>query len=440
MSGETIALLMLPAVAAGIFLGFPVFAVLAGVSLILGFIGWGPVVFDQMMSRSFWVLMSDTLPAVPLFVFMGCLMERAGIAERAFGILQIAIGPLRGSIAIATVFLCTLFAAGTGIVGAPVTVMGMLALPAMMRRHYDIPLATGSILAGGTLGILIPPSIMLIIYGPLAGISVARLFTAGLIPGLVLSGLYMGYILVRCTVNPSLGPSLPKEERDMPLGHMLLLVVRDMMPFFLVIIAVLGSIIGGLAAPTEAASVGVVCAFGLALGYRGLTWARFKEAVFETTAVSAFILTITIAASIFTGVFLALGGGDAITGFLLGLPLGRYGLLTVILLIVFILGFFVDWIAILLICVPIFGPLVPMLGFDPLWFALLFAVCLQTSFLTPPFAVSIFYLKGVAPPEVQLGQIYRGVIPFVALQLIGLALCIIFPQIILWLPHLVYGA
>jgi len=439
MESGTLALLMLAFVGAGIFLGFPVFAVLAGISLIVGLIGWGPVVFDQMVSRTFWVLMNDTLPAVPLFVFMGCIMERAGIAEKAFGILQVALGPVKGSIALATVLLCTLFAAGTGIVGAPVTVMGLLALPAMMRRGYDIPLATGSILAGGTLGILIPPSIMLILYGPLAGLSVARLFTAGIMPGLVLSVLYLLYIGIRCALRPQMGPALPPEERAMPKLKLFTLIIADMFPFFLIIVAVLGSIIMGLAAPTEAAAVGAVCGVILAAAYRQLTWKSFKEAAYETITVSAFILTITIGASIFTGVFLALGGGNVITNFLLGLPLGPYGILAVILFIVFILGFFIDWIAILLICIPIFAPIVPTLGFDPLWFALVFAVCLQTSFLTPPFAVSIFYLKGVAPPSVELSQIYKGVIPFITLQLVGLALVVIFPQIILWLPGIVYG-
>lgn len=439
MESGTLAISMLAFVAVGIFLGFPVFAVLAGVSLIVGFIGWGPVVLDQMVSRTFWVLMNDTLPAVPLFVFMGCIMERAGIAEKAFGILQVALGPVKGSMALATVLLCTLFAAGTGIVGAPVTVMGLLALPAMMRRGYDIPLATGSILAGGTLGILIPPSIMLILYGPLAGLSVARLFTAGIMPGLVLSALYLAYISIRCILRPQMGPALPPEERAMPKLKLFTLIVADMFPFFLIIVAVLGSIIMGLAAPTEAAAVGAVCGVLLTAAYRRLNWKTIKEAAYETITVSAFILTITIGASIFTGVFLALGGGNVITDFLLGLPLGPYGILAVILFIVFILGFFIDWIAILLICIPIFAPIVPMLGFDPLWFALVFAVCLQTSFLTPPFAVSIFYLKGVAPPGVELTQIYKGVIPFVTLQLVGLALVVIFPQIILWLPGIIYG-
>jgi tripartite ATP-independent transporter DctM subunit len=369
---------------------------------------------------------------------MGCIMERAGIAERAFGILQIALGPLRGSIALATVFLCTLFAAGTGIVGAPVTVMSLLALPAMMKRGYNIPLATGSILAGGTLGILIPPSIMLILYGPLAGISVARLFTAGIVPGLVLSGLYLTYIIIRCYIQPHAGPSLPRDERAMPILRLIFSVVTGMVPFFLIIVAVLGSIIMGLAAPVEAAAVGATCGVILAITYRRFSWNSLKESVYATIRISSMILIIAVGASIFVGVFLALGGGDMITRFLMGLPFGPYGVLGVIMFIIFIMGFLIDWIAILLIFIPIMAPIMPELGFDPLWFALVFAVCLQTSFLTPPFAVSIFYLKGVAPPEVQLTDIFKGVIPFVTLQLIGLTLVIIFPQIILWLPSIVY--
>jgi len=439
MESETLALLMFAGVMIGIFSGFHVAFVLAGVALIFGLVGWGTLVLDQMISRSFWVLANDALPAVPLFVFMGCLMERAGIADKAFRILQIALGPVRGSVALATVFLCTLFAAGTGIVGAPVTVMGLLALPVMMKRNYDLPLATGSILAGGTLGILIPPSIMLIIYGPLASLSVARLFTAGIFPGLVLSGLYMGYIAIRCYFQPKAGPSLPPEERRMPPLQVLTSVITGMLPFFLIIVAVLGSIIMGLAAPVEAAAVGVFGGLILSVIYRQFTWQRLKEAVYETVKVSSMILIVTMGASIFSGVFMALGGGELVMRFLQSLPFGSMGVLMVILAIVFIMGFFVDWIAILLILIPIVTPVLPELGFDPLWFALVFAVCLQTSFLTPPFAPSIFYLKGVAPPEVQLSHIFKGVIPFVFLQLIGLALVIIFPQIILWLPGVVYG-
>ena len=429
---------MLAAVAVGIFLGFPIFGVFAGVSLIFGLVGWGTVVCDQMISRSFWILMNDALPAVPVFVFMACLLRRSGIAERAFGILQIALGSLRGSVAIATVLLSTLFAAATGIVGAGVTVMSMLALPIMLERKYDVPLATGSILAGGTLGILIPPSVMLILYGPLADISVARLFTGAMMPGLVLSALYLLYIIIRCVKNPLLGPPLPLAQRMMPKVEIFTSIIRYLLPFIFVIVAVLGSIIFGVASPTEAASVGAVAALILTAVYRKLRWQSFKDSVYETITISTFILTITLMSTIFTGVFLALGGGDVIRNFLLGLPFGRYGVLAVILAIVFVLGFFLHWIAILLIFIPIFAPLVPMLGFNPLWFAVVFAVCLQTSFLTPPFAISIFYLKGVAPPSVKVTQIYKGVIPFVILQLIGLTLTITFPQIVLWLPGIVY--
>lgn len=439
MEPETLAILMFVAVMIGIFSGFHIAFVLAGIGLIFGYIGWGQLVFSQMVSRTAWIMMNDALPAVPLFVFMGCVMERSDIAERAFGILQVAFGSLRGAIALATVFLSTLFAAGTGIVGAPVTVMGLLALPAMMRRNYDIPLATGSILAGGTLGILIPPSIMLILYGPLAGISVARLFTAGIMPGALLSGLYLSYILIRCYIQPQAGPSLPPEERAMPVMKLLISVMTGMLPFFLIIVAVLGSIIMGIAAPVEAAAVGATFGILLALAYRKFNWSSLKDSVYSTIRISTMVLIIAVGASIFVGVFMALGGGDVITRLLLGLPFGPYGILAVMMFIIFLMGFLIDWIAILLIFIPIFAPIVPTLGFDPLWFALVFAVCLQTSFLTPPFAVSIFYLKGVAPPEVELTDIFKGVMPFITLQLIGLALVIAFPQIILWLPGIVYG-
>ena len=429
---------MFVAVMICIFAGFHVAFCLAGVGLIFGFFFWGDVVCYQIVSRAGWVLMNDCLPAVPLFVFMGCIMERAGVAEKAYGMLQVVLGPLKGSLALATVVLCTLFAAGTGIIGAPVTVMTILALPAMMRRKYDVPLATGTIIAGGSLGILIPPSIMLILYGPLAGISVAKLFTAGIMPGLVLSGLYLAYISIRCSIQPHIGPSLPPEERAMPLLKLFLGIITSMVPFFAIIIAVLGSIILGFAAPTEAAAVGATCGVLLTIAYGRFNWQNLKDSVYTTIRISSMVLIVTVGATIFVGVFLALGGGDMIERTLLALPFGPIGVLIVIMFIVFILGFFIDWIAILLILIPTLAPIIPILGYDPLWFALVFAVCLQTSFLTPPFAVAIFYLRGVAPPEVKITDIFKGVIPYVFLQLTGLGLCIAFPQIILWLPGIVY--
>jgi len=439
MDSGILALLMFAITAGGVFLGFPVFAVLMGTAFIVGLIGWGPVVIDQMVYFGFGVLMNDALPAVPLFVFMGSMLDKSGIAERSFKLMQILFGPVKGSVALATLALCTLFAAGTGIVGASVSIMGLLALPVMIRRKYDPGIATGTILAGGTLGILIPPSIMLVLYGPLAGLSVARLFTAALFPGLLLSSLFFFYILIRCFLKPSLGPALPPEERRMPAKQLAYLLLTDLIPFLFTIIAVLGSIIFGFASPTEAASVGCVGALVLAALHKKVDLANFKAAAYETLTTSAFILQITISANIFCGVFLALGGGDVITSILTGLPFGPYAVLFIILLIIFLMGFFIEWIAILLIFIPIITPVIPTLGFDPLWFAVVVCVCLQTAFLTPPFATSIFYLKGVAPPEVKLQDIYKGVIPFVVLQLTGLVICILFPQLILWLPNFIYG-
>jgi tripartite ATP-independent transporter DctM subunit len=439
MDTGILALLMFAINAGGVFLGFPVFAVLMGTAFLVGSIGWGTAVIDQMMYFGFGVLMNDALPAVPLFVFMGSMLDKSGIAERSFRLMQILFGSVKGSVALATLALCTLFAAGTGIVGASVSIMGLLALPVMIKRKYDPALASGTILAGGTLGILIPPSIMLVLYGPLAGLSVARLFAAAILPGLLLSSLFFFYIFIRCLLKPSLGPALPPEERTMPGKQLAYLLVTDLIPFLFTIIAVLGSIIFGFASPTEAASVGCVGAMVLAALHKKINLTNFKEAAYETLTTSAFILQITISANIFCGVFLALGGGDMIASILTGLPLGAYGVLFIILLIIFLMGFFIEWIAILLIFIPIITPVIPTLGFDPLWFAVVVCVCLQTAFLTPPFATSIFYLKGVAPPEVKLQDIYKGVVPFVGLQLTGLVICILFPQLILWLPNLIYG-
>lgn len=434
MDSELIALLMFLFLAVGIFLGFPIFAVLAGVSLIGGLIGWGPVVFGQMFLRTWSTMKNDALPAVPLFVFMGCFMEASGIAEKAYESLRIALGPLKGALALTTILICTLFAAATGIVGASVTTMGLIALPSMMKYKYNIPLATGSILAGGTLGILIPPSVMLILYGPLASLPVPALFTAAILPGLLLSALYFLYIFILCQLHPEFGPPLPPEERILSKSKIFSMVAINVLPFILLIVVVLGSIIVGATSPTEAASIGAVGAIVLALAYRGVTWEKIKYSVYETMIVSSFVLLITVAANIFGGVFLALKGGELIMKFLFSLPIGSYGILIVILVCIFIMGFFLDWIPILLIFIPVVTPMIPKLGFDPLWFGILVAVCLQAAFLTPPFATSIFYLKGIAPIEVELVDIYRGVVPFVILQLIGLIICIVFPKVVLWLP------
>jgi len=430
---------MFAALFVGVLTGFPIAFVLGGLGLIFGFFGWGPPVIDQIVSRTYWVMNNDTFPAVPLFVFMGCVLERSGFIDKLFEDMRLAMGPLRGSLALATNIVATIFAAATGIVGAPVTVLGLVALPPMLKHGYDKALATGVILAGGTLGILIPPSIMLIIYAPMAQLSIAKMFAAAFLPGFLLSGLYLTYIIIRCYLQPHLGPSLPKEERVISPIRLLGRLSVSLLPTALLVLAVLGSILLGLAAPTEAAAVGATMGLLLGLAYRRLTWQNFKESVYTTLRVSSMILIIAVGASIFTGVFMRLGGGRMIEEVLLGLPVGPIGITIIVMGAIFIMGMFLDWVGILLVFVPVLSPIIITLGFDPLWFAMVICVTLQTSFLTPPFAVSIFYLKGVAPPEVKITDIYKGVIPFISLQLIGLALCIIFPQIILWLPGLLYA-
>jgi len=438
LAPEVLAISMFGSVLLGIFTGFPIAFILAAIGLLFGYLGWGPQVVSQMISRTFWVMNNDTFPAIPLFVFMGCLLERSGVIDRLFADLRMALGPLRGSLALATMLVCTIFAAATGIVGASVTVMGLIALPAMLKYGYDKQLASGTILAGGTLGILIPPSIMLIIYGLMAQLSIAKMFAGAIVPGLVLSALFSSYIGLRCLFQPHLGPPMPKEERTVPPLQLIKKLTISLIPTAFLILAVLGSILFGLAAPTEAAAVGATGALLISLVYRSLGWQAFKDSVITTMKVSSMILIIAVGASIFTGVFLRMGGGKVIEQVLIGLPVSPLIIVALILFFIFIMGMFLDWVGILLIFVPIIHPALPSLGLDPLWFALVVCVTLQTSFLSPPYAVSIFYLKGVSPPEVRISHIYKGVIPFLLLQLTGVSLCIVFPQIVLWLPSLLY--
>lgn len=438
MDPQLLAILMFVVLLIGILTGFPLAFVLLGTGLFFGLLGWGVPVFDQMVSRTYGIMTNDALVAVPLFIFMGYMMERSGIADGLFDTLQQIFGALKGSLALATVVLGTILAATTGIVGASVTMMGLLTLPSMLKRGYDVPLSTGTILAGGTLGVLTPPSIMLILYGPMAGLSIARLFAATIIPSLILAGLYMAYIAIRCILQPELGPALPASERNIPPGQLIRRFATTLFPPLALILAVLGSIFFGLAAPTEAAAMGGFGAAILCAVYRKLSWDNLRQTVYLTLRTSAMILILTVGATVFTGVFLALGGGSLIEGFLLGMELPQAGVLIIVMLMVFILGMFVDWIAILLILIPILNPVVRTLGFDPLWFAMVVCINLQMSYLTPPFAYSIFYLKGVAPPKVEVVQIYKGAIPFVFLQMIGLILVIVFPDLVTWLPTVIY--
>ncbi len=436
-SPEILLMILFVGLIIGLAIGFPVPFVMLGISLIVGVMGAGSGFFHMMILRVFETMENYILAAIILFVYMGIMLERSGAAERLFSSTHILLGGLRGGLALAAVAVCTVMAAATGIMGAPVIIMGLFALPEMLKRGYDRALSAGTICAGGTLGILIPPSIMLVVYGPMAGVSVGRLFMAAILPGLTLSGLYGIYIILRCFLRPELGPALPPEQRALPVGKKLLMIVTSMFPTLFLILAVLGTIFFGVAAPTEASAVGAFASILLALSYRKLNWKTFRDSVYQTLRISSMIMLIVAAAFVFTGTFMLVGGGDLVKDFLLGLPIGRWGILAIMMAAFFIFGLFMEWVGIVPILVPIFTPIIGELGFDPLWAAMLFCVTMQTSFLTPPMAPALFYIKGVAPRGVDFGKhIVAGTMPFVVLQLVGVAFLAIFPQLALWLPSL----
>ncbi|MFC1931280.1 TRAP transporter large permease subunit [Chloroflexota bacterium] len=437
ISPELVTLIMLGGVVVGVFIGYPLAIPIGAVGLICGFLLFGTATFDILYTRLFALLQSYVLLAVPLFVFMGIMLERSGIAEKMYEALFLWLSGLRGGLAVITILIGTILAACVGIVGASVTMLAMIALPAMVKRGYSKSLATGSVCAGGCLGILIPPSIMLVIYGPMANMSVGKLFMAAFIPGFILSGLYCTYIVIRCLLQPSLAPVVTVEEKVPFLKKTSMLIVSLLPPIFL-ILAVLGSIFMGIAAPTEAAGVGAFAATVLAIAYRRFNFTVLKETALETLRVTSMILLIGGLAFAFVGIFFRANGDQVVREFVVSAPGGRWGSFATIMFAIFLLGFFMDWLGILFIIIPIISPLAPILGFDPLWFGMMICVNLQMSFMTPPFAYAIFYLRGSVPPElgVTTGDIIRGVVPFVILIMIGLGLLIAFPQLILWLPGL----
>ena len=437
ISPELIAIIMMGGLLLGVLTGYPLAPVIAGIALIVGYLTWGgPQVTDLFYSRMYSLVRSYVILAAPLFIFMGIMLERSGIAERLYEALYLWLGGFRGGLAITTVLIGTVLAACVGIIGASVTMLALIALPAMVNRGYDKALASGSVCAGGTLGILIPPSIMLVLYGPMAEISVGKLFMAAFIPGLVLSGLYCIYITVYCLLRPEKAPVVPVEERRVSFLKKTTKLFTSLVPPVILVLSVLGSIFFGVAPPTEAAAVGALAAMLLALAYRRLSFRALRETAFETLKVTSKVLFVGVCAFMFVGVFLGLGGGNVVKDMVLASPGGRWGAFAVIMFVVFILGMFIDWLGIIFIMVPIITPIGPALGFDTLWLAMMICVNLQMSFLTPPFAYAIFFLRGAAPPElgVTTADIIRGVIPFVILIMIGLGLCVAFPQLILWLP------
>jgi len=436
MESELMPIMMFVPLIVLLMLGVPLAFSLGIVAVIFGYITLGTSIFTVFASRTYGLMTNYVMVAVPLFILMGYLLEASGMAERLYNGLRNLFGPVRGGLAIGTVVVCTLFAASTGIIGASVVTMGLLAVPSMLKYKYSKDLATGTTCAAGTLGILIPPSIMLVVYGSLSGLSVGKLFAASIFPGLLLASVYIIYIIIRSAVRPQDAPAMSKEELEgISLKKRLLKAITGVAPVLILIICVLGSIFVGIATPTEAGAIGAFITLVLMVLYKEFTWKKFKKVLLNTLKTSCMVNLIVILAGCFTSIFMASGGGAVVTNLLLNSGFSSGVILFVILFIVFILGMFLDWIGILLIVVPIFSPIAMGLGYDPLWFAMLICVCLQMSFITPPFAYAIFYLKGVAPKEVRISDIYKGVLPYIALQWLVLYLCIKFPQIILWLPN-----
>ncbi len=432
---EIYAVIMLVSLVILVVAGMRLAFVMMGLAMLFGLLFRGPAVLSLFMTSTFGTMSNEILVAVPLFVFMGAILERSGATEKLFETLFKLMGPMRGGLAIAAIIISTVFAACTGVIAASVTAMAMIAMPAMLRRKYAPDVATGVVCAGGSLGILIPPSVMLVMLGPMTQLSVADLFAGAIGPGLLLSLGYVIYIILRAIFDPKSMPALDKSERNEPVSRLLLETVIYLIPILGLLVAVIGSILAGITSPTEASAIGVIGSIIIALLYRSFDLPKLKQSLKESLVVTAMVFFVIIGAGMFTSVFLYLGGGRVIESAILSLPLGKGGILAIMMVTVFILGMLVDWIGILYVIVPVFLPIVVSLGLDPLWFVVLIAVNLQMSFITPPFAYAIFFVKGVAPPEIKTTDIYKGVVPFVVTQIIVLTISIAFPQVITWLPH-----
>jgi tripartite ATP-independent transporter DctM subunit len=446
MSDPAIALMMLGLFIVFIFLGFPIAFTLMAMGIMFGvYAYYDPAhsllenkIFYLFTQNTFSIMNNDVLISIPLFLFMGYIIERANILDRLFLSLQVNLRHIPGSMAVAALITCTLFATATGIVGAVVTLMGLLALPAMLKAGYDEKLATGVIAAGGTLGILIPPSIMLIVYAATAGVSVVKLYAAAMIPGITLAGLYLVYVIVRVVINPKLAPK-PKDVDQIGIFQSLYLLVTAFLPLALLILTVLGSILFGLATPSEAAAMGALGGVILAIVYRAFSWQRLREAVFLTSKTTAMVCWLFVGSWTFSSIFSYLGGESVIKEFVLGMDLSTVQFLLLTQAIIFILGWPLEWSEIIIIFVPIFLPMLEHFKVDPLLFGVLIAVNLQTSFLTPPMAMSAYYLKGVAPPHVALWTIFKGCFPFLGLVFVTLGLIYYDDSMVTWLPDLLYN-
>ena len=471
MTDPQMALMMLGRFIALVFLGFPIAFTLMALGIGFGYYayfdpgrmwrafnrlgedadGWTLVttwleglfnnrIFDLFVNQTYTVMANEILTAVPLFLFMGYVVERANIVNRLFTTLNIASRNIPGSMGVAALVTCALFATATGIVGAVVTLMGLLALPAMLRARYDPSFASGIICAGGTLGILIPPSIMLIVYAAASGVSIVRLYAAALLPGLTLVGLYLVDIIARAILQPSVAPRPAKDELpEVPRRQLVVMLLTSFLPLAVLILAVLGSILFGLATPTEAAAIGALGGMVLAVIYRAMSFERLRESVYLTVRTTAMVCWLFVGSYTFSAVFSYLGGEQMIADFVGGLNLTPFQFLILAQLIIFLLGWPLEWSEIIIIFVPIFLPLLAIFDIDPLFFGVLVALNLQTSFLTPPMAMSAYYLKGIAPPQVKLTQIFAGSMPYVGMVFLCMALMYVFPQIVFSLPEYFYG-
>jgi len=439
LGNPELGVLMLGLFVVFIMLGFPIAFTLMALGVGFGYIAMGDTVFHLVVQRTYSVMTNDVLVSIPLFVFMGYIIERANILDRLFHSLELALHWVPGSLAVATLATCAIFATATGIVGAVVTLMGLLAFPAMLRAGYDIKLSAGVVCAGGCLGILIPPSVMLILYGATAGVSVPKLYAGALLPGLLLAFLYIGYVIIRCAMNPSLAPKLPVEQRNVSTLKIAIALLTSFFPLALLIMSVLGAIFFGLATPTEAAAMGSLGSLILATAYRSLSFVKLRESVYLTARTSAMVCWLFVGSFIFSSIFAYMGGHEPIKNFVDWVNPSPLTFLLMTQVIIFILGWPLEWTEIIIIFVPIFLPLLQHYGIDPLFFGVLIALNIQTSFLSPPVAMAPFYLKGVAPKHVTINQIFSGVMPFLFLVLLAMLILYTFPGLALWLPKVLYG-
>ena len=441
--------------------GYPVAFALSGTALLFALIGIVTGTFDTaflsaLPNRLYGIMTNMTLVAVPLFIFMGVMLEKSKVADKLLDTMALLFGSMRGGLGISVILVGMLLAASTGIVGATVVTMGLLSLPTMLRRGYDPAVATGAICASGTLGQIIPPSIILILLGDVLSsayqqaqldmgifspktVSVGDLFAGALIPGLLLVVSYIIYLIAITFIKPKLMPAIPADERKINRYELLIRVLKVLFPPLFLILAVLGSILGGLATPTEAASVGAMGAILLAISQRQFTFNVLQDVMRDTLRITSMVFLIFIGASLFSLVFRGFGGDDVVREILTDLPGGVVSAMFIVMLVMFLLGFILDFIEITFVMVPIVAPVLFTMGIDPIWLGIMFAINLQTSFLTPPFGFALFYLRGVAPKEIPTNAIYRGVTPFIAIQIFTMALLVFWPQLVTWLPTLIYG-